>query len=182
MGKVLLWAASPLNNLGAELGASKNGDTYKYNVELAAQAADALGEALSEVNSGKTPYALAEYKYSNIYDHEAADGSSSNFSDIFRTTGQGWKQPGSTEAILRAPYIGANGSNWNFTKLWGIKMNGNHDYTIGSTAAIKHRSLCTLEERDALYLGRGYVACLTWHTINEDKCVRISPHAVAIVT
>ena len=123
LGKVLLWAASPLNNLKAEVGASKNGDTYRYNVEFAAKAADALGEALSEVNSGKTPYALAEYKYSNIYDHEAADGSSSNFSDIFRTTGKGWKQPGSTEAILRAPYIGANGSNWNFTKNWGIKIN-----------------------------------------------------------
>lgn len=137
MGKVLLWAASPLNNLGAELGASKNGDTYKYNVELAAQAADALGEALSEVNSGKTPYALAEYKYSNIYDHEAADGSSSNFSDIFRTTGKGWKQPGSTEAILRAPYIGANGSNWNFTKNWGIKINEivQHDALIHQPTA-----------------------------------------------
>lgn len=137
MGKVLLWAASPLNNIGAEVGASKNGDTYKYNVELAAQAADALGEALSEVNSGKTPYALAEYKYSNIYDHEAADGSSSNFSDIFRTTGQGWKQPGSTEAILRAPYIGANGSNWNFTKNWGIKINEivQHDALIHQPTA-----------------------------------------------
>lgn len=137
LGKVLLWAASPLNNLKAEVGASKNGDTYRYNVEFAAKAADALGEALSEVNSGKTPYALAEYKYSNIYDHEAADGSSSNFSDIFRTTGKGWKQPGSTEAILRAPYIGANGSNWNFTKNWGIKINEivQHDALIHQPTA-----------------------------------------------
>ena len=137
LGKVLLWAASPLNNLGAEVGASKNGDTYRYNVDFAAKAADALGEALSEVNSGKTPYALAEYKYSNIYDHEAADGSSSNFSDIFRTTGKGWKQPGSTEAILRAPYIGANGSNWNFTKNWGIKINEivQHDAVIHQPTA-----------------------------------------------
>lgn len=137
LGKVLLWAASPLNNLGAKVGASKNGDTYRYNVEFAAKAADALGEALSEVNSGKTPYALAEYKYSNIYDHEAADGSSSNFSDIFRTTGKGWKQPGSTEAILRAPYIGANGSNWNFTKNWGIKINEivQHDALIHQPTA-----------------------------------------------
>ena len=137
MGKVLLWAASPLNNLKAEVGASKNGDTYRYNVDFAAKAADALGEALSEVNSGKTPYALAEYKYSNIYDHEAADGSSSNFSDIFRTTGKGWKQPGSTEAILRAPYIGANGSNWNFTKNWGIKINEivQHDALIHQPTA-----------------------------------------------
>lgn len=124
MGKVLLWAASPLNNLRAEVGASKNGDTYKYNVELAAQAADALGEALAQVNSGKTPYALAEYKYSDIYNHVAKDGSKSNFSEIFYTTGKNWKQPGSTEAILRGPYIGENSSNWNFTKLWGPKLNG----------------------------------------------------------
>ena len=73
LGKVLLWAASPLNNLGkAEMGASKNGDTYKYNVDLAAKAADALAEAISEVNAGKTPYALAEYDYDNIYDHKAS--------------------------------------------------------------------------------------------------------------
>lgn len=137
MGKVLLWAASPLNNLKAEVGASKNGDTYKYNVELAAQAADALGEALAQVNSGKTPYALAEYKYSNIYDHVAKDGSKSNFSEIFYTTGKNWKQPGSTEAILRGPYIGENSSNWNFTKLWGPKLNGivEHDALIHQPTA-----------------------------------------------
>ena len=137
MGKVLLWAASPLNNLRAEVGASKNGDTYKYNVELAAQAADALGEALAQVNSGKTPYALAEYKYSNIYDHVAKDGSKSNFSEIFYTTGKNWKQPGSTEAILRGPYIGENSSNWNFTKLWGPKLNGivEHDALIHQPTA-----------------------------------------------
>ena len=137
MGKVLLWAASPLNNLKAEVGASKNGDTYKYNVELAAQAADALGEALAQVNSGKTPYALAEYKYSDIYNHVAEDGSKSNFSEIFYTTGKNWKQPGSTEAILRGPYIGENSSNWNFTKLWGVKMNGivEHDALIHQPTA-----------------------------------------------
>ena len=138
LGKVLLWAASPLNNLGkAEKGASKNGDTYKYNTELAAQAADALAEAIGEVNSGKTPYALAEYKYSNIYDHEADKSSKSNFSDIFRTTGQDWKMPGSTEAIMRGPHIGENGSNWNFTKLWGPKLNGivAHDALIHQPTA-----------------------------------------------
>ena len=137
MGKVLLWAASPLNNLKAEVGASKNGDTYKYNVELAKQAADALGEALAQVNFGKTPYALAEYKYSDIYNHVAKDGSKSNFSEIFYTTGKNWKQPGSTEAILRGPYIGENSSNWNFTKVWGIKMNGivEHDALIHQPTA-----------------------------------------------
>ena len=137
LGKVLLWAASPLNNLKAEVGASKNGDTYRYNVEFAAKAADALAEAISQVNSGSTPYALAEYKYDNIYDHVASEDSKTNFSDIFRTTGKGWKQPGSTEAILRAPYIGANGSNWNFTKNWGIKINEivQHDALIHQPTA-----------------------------------------------
>lgn len=137
LGKVLLWAASPLNNLGAKVGASKNGDTYRYNVEFAAKAADALAEAISQVNSGSTPYALAEYKYDNIYDHVASEDSKTNFSDIFRTTGKGWKQPGSTEAILRAPYIGANGSNWNFTKNWGIKINEivQHDALIHQPTA-----------------------------------------------
>ena len=137
LGKVLLWAASPLNNLKAEVGASKNGDTYRYNVEFAAKAADALAEAISQVNSGSTPYALAEYKYDNIYDHVASEDSKTNFSDIFRTTGKGWKQPGSTEAILRAPYIGANGSNWNVTKNWGIKINEivQHDALIHQPTA-----------------------------------------------
>ena len=137
LGKVLLWAASPLNNLKAEVGASKNGDTYRYNVEFAAKAADALAEAISQVNSGSTPYVLAEYKYDNIYDHVASEDSKTNFSDIFRTTGKGWKQPGSTEAILRAPYIGANGSNWNFTKNWGIKINEivQHDALIHQPTA-----------------------------------------------
>ena len=130
MGKALLWAASPLNELGAQVGASKNGNTYKYNTTLAAQAADALGEALSAVE--RSPYALAEYKYANIYDHQAEEGSSSNFSDIFRTTGQGWRMPGSVEAIMRGPMPDINGSNWNFAKLWGPKVNNlvEHDAII----------------------------------------------------
>lgn len=137
LGKVLLWAASPLNNVGAETGASKNGDTYKYNTELATKAADALAEAISEVNSGKTPYALCDYKYSDIYNHVAESGSTNNYSDIFRTTGKNWKQPGSTEAILRSPYIGENGSNWNFAKLWGPKMENivEHDALIHQPTA-----------------------------------------------
>ena len=130
MGKALLWAASPLNELGAQTGASKNGNTYIYNATLAQQAADALGEAISDL--GKSPYALAEYKYSNIYDHVADENSSSNFSDIFRTTGQGWRMPGSVEAIMRGPMPDINGSNWNFAKLWGPKVNNlvEHDAII----------------------------------------------------
>ena len=137
LGKVLLWASSPLNNIGAETGASKNGDTYKYNTELAAKAADALAEAIAQVNSGKTPYALCTYDYSDIYNHVAKSGSTNNFSDIFRTTGKNWKQPGSTEAIMRGPYIGENSSNWNFTKLWGPKMEDivQHDAVIHQPTA-----------------------------------------------
>ena len=132
LGKVLLWAASPLNELGAQTGASKNGNTYRYNTELASRAADALAEAIDDIESGKTPYALAEYNYSNIYDHEADKSSTSNFSDIFRTTGQNWKMPGSVEAIMRGPMPDVNGSNWNFAKLWGPKVNNlvEHDAII----------------------------------------------------
>ena len=132
MGKALLWAASPLNELGAQMGASKNGKTYQYNVELAAQAADALAEAITDIESGKSPYSLAEYKYENIYDHVADKSSNSNFSDIFRTTGQSWRMPGSVEAIMRGPMPDINGSNWNFAKLWGPKVNNlvEHDAII----------------------------------------------------
>ena len=132
LGKVLLWAASPLNELGAQVGASKNGNTYKYNTELATRDADALAEAIANIESGKSPYALAEYKYANIYDHEADKSSSTNFSDIFRTTGQSWRMPGSVEAMMRGPMPDINGSNWNFAKLWGPKVNNlvEHDAII----------------------------------------------------
>ena len=132
LGKVLLWAASPLNQKGAEIGASKNGDTYAYDPALAKQAAEALGEAIAHVESEATPYALAEYNYENIYDHVSASGSKSNFSDIFRTTGQSWRMPGSVEAIMRGPMPDINGSNWNFAKLWGPKVNNlvEHDAII----------------------------------------------------
>ena len=142
LGKVLLWAASPLNVVGAKMGALKSGETYKYDAELAKRAAEALGEALAHVEAGLTPYSLAEFKYAEddaknrpgygIYDHIAAKGSSSNFSDIFRTTGQSWKVPGTVEAIMRGPGTEMNGSNWNFAKLWGPKV-GNiveHDAII----------------------------------------------------
>ena len=132
LGKVLLWAASPLNQKGAEIGASLNGDTYAYNSALAERAAAALGEAITHVESGATPYALAEYNYEDIYNHVSAKGSKSNFSDIFRTTGQSWRMPGSVEAIMRGPMPDINGSNWNFAKLWGPKVNNlvEHDAII----------------------------------------------------
>ena len=140
LGKVLLWAASPLNaegNGGAQLGASKNGKTYVYNAEFARQAADALGEAIAKIESGVTPYSLAEYNYEDIYNHISAKGSKNNYSDIFRTTGQSWKMPGSVEAIMRGPMPDVNGSNWNFSKLWGPKVNNlvEHDALIHMPSA-----------------------------------------------
>ena len=142
LGKVLLWAASPLNVVGAEMGASKNGDTYKYDADMARRAAEALGEAIAHIEAGTTPYSLALYEYAQddaanrpgygIYDHIAAKGSANNYSDIFRTTGQSWRMPGSVEAIMRGPMPDINGSNWNFAKLWGPKVNNlvEHDAII----------------------------------------------------
>ena len=142
LGKVLLWAASPLNVVGAEMGASKNGDTYKYDADMARRAAEALGEAIAHIEAGSTPYSLAFYNYAEddasnrpgygIYDHIAAKGSANNYSDIFRTTGQSWRMPGSVEAIMRGPMPDINGSNWNFAKLWGPKVNNlvEHDAII----------------------------------------------------
>lgn len=144
MGKVLLWAASPLNTLGAQTGASKNGNTYKYDDAMVKAAADAFAEAIANID--KSPYSLAAFKYEavedwtdtrGIYDHLADKSEKSNFSDIFRTTGQNWKMPGSTEAILRGPMPDVNGSNWNFAKLWGPKVNNlvEHDAVIHQPTA-----------------------------------------------
>ncbi len=129
LGKVLLWAASPLNEHGAE---ADGHDTYNYNKDYAKKAAEAFGELLSLVESGKTQYSLAEFKYDDIYNHVKSSDAKSCFSDIFYTTGQNWKMPGTTEAIFRGPSTDYNGSNWNFTKTWGTKVNSivEHDNVI----------------------------------------------------
>jgi hypothetical protein len=132
-GKVLLWAASPLwanapsgsINGNAQTGALKNGNTYKYDVELATRAADILGEVIKWIERGQTIYSLVDFKYTDIYNHERDLNYGSSYSDIFYTVGNGWQVPGSTEAMMR----GTNGqtmnqSNWNFTKLWGPKVAG----------------------------------------------------------
>ena len=141
LGKVLLWAASPLNVVGAQMGALKNGNTYKYDAELAGRAAVALGEAINHIQSGATPYKLADFNYApddddhrpnyGIYDHVAAV-KGNNFSEIFCSIGQSFKQPGVNEAILRGVRADGNQSNWNFTKTWGPKMNElvQHDAVI----------------------------------------------------
>ena len=109
---------------GDTKGALKNGNTYKYDVELAMQAAEALGEAISYIESGVTPYELAEYNYVDIYNHERKETSITNYSDIFYTVKQNWLVPGSKEAMMRGTNSVSNQSNWNFDKLWGPKVAG----------------------------------------------------------
>ena len=122
LGKTYLWAASPLMKNGAQAGASKNGKTYDYDQEYAKKAAEAFGELLSLVEAGQTQYALAEFKYKDIYNHEKSDDANSCFSDIFYTKKQNWKMPGTVEAIFRGPSADFNGSNWNTSKVFGPKV------------------------------------------------------------
>ena len=122
LGKTYLWAASPLMKNGAQTGASKNGKTYDYDQEYAKKAAEVFGELLSLVEAGQTQYALAEFKYSDIYNHEKSSDANSCFSDIFYTKKQNWKMPGTVEAIFRGPSADFNGSNWNTSKVFGPKV------------------------------------------------------------
>jgi hypothetical protein len=129
LGKNYLWAGSPLMKNGGQTGGAK---TYDYDVKYCKKAAEAFGELLTLVENNQTQYSLAQFKYSNIYDHVKASDATSCFSDIFYTTGQGWLQPGSTEAIFRGSSTDGNGSNWNTSKTYGPKVNGlvEHDNII----------------------------------------------------
>lgn len=131
LGKCYLWAGSPLmkefektktGGVAQLLDASKNGKTYDYDEKYCRLAAEALGKALEMVSRGTVNYKLAEYKYSNIYDHEKDENSESNYSDIFYTYNQNWLMPGSTEAIFRGLSPDGNTSNWNCSKLFGPKV------------------------------------------------------------
>ena len=134
LGKCYLWAGSPLmkefektknGGVAQLLGASSNGKTYDYDVNYCQKAAEAFGKALEMVSRGTVNYKLAEFKYSNIYDHERDEAvSESCFSDIFYTVKQNWNMPGSTEAIFRGAYPGANSANWNCAKIFGPKVAG----------------------------------------------------------
>lgn len=137
LGKTYLWAASPLMKNGAQTGASKNGKTYDYDQEYAKKAAEAFGELLSLVEAGQTQYALAEFKYKDIYNHEKSDDANSCFSDIFYTKKQNWKMPGTVEAIFRGPSPDFNGSNWNTSKVFGPKVQKvvDHDNVIHQPTA-----------------------------------------------
>ena len=132
LGKVYLWAGSPLmkefektknGGVAQLLGASSNGKTYDYDVEYCKKAAETLGKALEMVKRKIVKYQLAEFKYSNIYDHERDEDSETNYSDNFYTRGQSWLQPGTCEAIFRG-LSNADGSNWNCSKIFGPKVLG----------------------------------------------------------
>lgn len=134
LGKCYLWAASPLMEHGAQLGGAQ---TYSYNTDYAAKAAEVFGELLTLVENGQTQYALAEYKFDNVYDHKASPDASTRFSDLFYTRGQNWLMPGTVEAIFRGPSHDFNGSNWNTTKVFGPKVGGlvDHDNVIHQPTA-----------------------------------------------
>ena len=134
LGKNYLWAGSPLMKNGAQLG---GGQTYNYDESYCKKAAEAFGELLTLVESGKTQYALAEFKYKDIYNHEKASDAKTCFTDIFYTKRQNWLMPGSVEAIFRGPSPDANGSNWNTSKVFGPKVAGivSHDNVIHQPTA-----------------------------------------------
>ncbi len=133
LGKCYLYAGSPLmkemektknGGVAQLLGASSNGKTYDYDVNYCKKAAEALGRALDLVNRGSVSYKLAEFKYSNLYDHERDENAETNYSDIFYTVKQNWNVPGSTEAIFRGICSGLNTANWNHAKIFGPKVAG----------------------------------------------------------
>ena len=132
LGKVYLWAGSPLmkefektKNGGVPqlLGASSNGKTYDYDISYCQKAAETFGRALEMVSRKTVKYRLAEFRYTNIYDHERDENYETNYSDIFYTHAQNWLQPGTCEAIFRGP-SNADGSNWNNSKIFGPKVLG----------------------------------------------------------
>ncbi len=135
LGKCYLWAGSPLmkemekakdGGVPQLLGASANGKTYDYDVNYCKKAAETLGKALDMVVKGTVPYKLAEFRFSNIYDHERDEnGDEENFySNLFYTVKQSWKMPGVKEAIFRGAYPGVNSANWNCAKIFGPKVAG----------------------------------------------------------
>ena len=135
LGKVYLWAGSPLmkemekmktGGVPQLLGASANGKTYDYDVAYCKKAAEAFGRALDLVNRGTVNYKLAEFKYSNIYDHTMDENADEDcfYSDNFYTVKKNWKMPGCCEAIFRGAYPGVNSAPWNCAKIFGPKVEG----------------------------------------------------------
>lgn len=125
-GKVLLWAASPLNHNGAQKGALENGKTYSYDTELAEKSADALGAALTLARGEQSHYKLT-----------GTEQGQSIYENLFYTVKKNWLHPGAKEAVFSTSNQEQNGSNWNFSKLWGPKLAGlvAHDNIIHQPTA-----------------------------------------------
>ncbi len=120
-GKMLLFAASPLAENGAQLGGGK---TYSYNTEIAKEAAEALGECIALVESGQTPYQLAEYNYATIKDlTDHKQESTNGYDNIFYTINSNWQQPGAKEAMMRGTPFDNNAAAWGFANNWGPQVN-----------------------------------------------------------
>lgn len=100
LGKNLLWAGSPLMNW-------ESTGSQTYNAEYCKRAAEAFGELLSLVESGRTQYALVDFE---------------NYKENFLTHGKSGLMPGSTEAIFRNPVIEWNRSNWGQTRCYGTQF------------------------------------------------------------
>ncbi len=133
LGKCYLWAGSPLmkefekSKTGGSvdlIGASSNGKTYDYDVDYCRKAAATFGEVLNMVKHGTVKYKLVGFNYDNIYDHEKNESAENCYSDIFYTVKNGWRLPGSTEAIFRGLSPDGNTSNWNCSKIFGPKVAG----------------------------------------------------------
>ena len=143
MGKVYLWAGSPLMkefekwNKGEQpvlLGASQNGKTYDYDEKYCKKAAEALGKALDMVAKGQVNYKLGIFKFASIYDHEIHSSLTDDdfYTNIFYTVKQGSKMPGISEVIFRGAHPGYGSSIWNCAKIFGPKVAGlvHHDNII----------------------------------------------------
>jgi hypothetical protein len=124
LGKNYLWAASPLMENGAQLGAIASGKTYAYNTTYAQKAAEAFGELLSLVEGGATQYKLVPFDYSDVYNHTKTEGVTSSYSDLFYTRDQGQAMPGSTEAIFRGPADGNGDARYNYQTEFRPKGSG----------------------------------------------------------
>jgi hypothetical protein len=137
-GKCLLWAGSPLMKNGAQLGAIASGKTYEYDEDYCKKSAETFGEVLQLVEDGETEYALVQFDFDDIYNHKATSAAKNKcYSDLFYTMNQGYRTPGSTEAIMRGPSKDWNSSNWNTTKVFGPKVAGlvEHDNVIHQPTA-----------------------------------------------
>lgn len=100
LGKNLLWAGSPLMNW-------ESTGSQTYNSDYCRRAAEAFGELLSLVESGRTQYALVPFE---------------DYKENFLTHGKSGLMPGSTEAIFRNPVIEWNRSNWGQTRCYGTQF------------------------------------------------------------